>query len=487
MKSKLTLATICATALTACSEHPQNAKIVDTEPAIWPDYAGVTIPQGVAPLNFAMADDAALVEAKVSAPSGKSTTACGDEANFDIDQWRTILSECKGGDSLIVTVSAKYADGWRTFRPFSIYVSGDSLSATGLTYRRIAPGYEVYSKMGIYYRDLSTFKETVIMENTEVPNSCVNCHTARRGTSGDFMFHVRGANGGTLLSTNGKLEILNTPTPQTIGALTYPAWHPDGRHIAFSANTTRQSFHQGSDKRLEVFDVASDIVVYDTELNKLIITPLLNNTDSCWETFPYFSADGGELYYCSTTPRQMPSEVRDVRYSLRKVAFDAARGVIGDSLVNVLTLDSLSISFPRTSPDGRFLMFTACDYGTFPIWHREADLWLLDLGSGEARPMDEINSGEAESFHEWSTNSRWVIFSSRRGDGLYTRLYLCHVDTAGRASKPFLLPQISPKEYYDEMMQSYNVPSFADTKVELDAKGAANRLTSGKRVQVMCE
>ena len=90
MKSKLTLATICATALTACSEHPQNAKIVDTEPAIWPDYAGVTIPQGVAPLNFAMADDAALVEAKVSAPSGKSTTACGDEANFDIDQWRTI-------------------------------------------------------------------------------------------------------------------------------------------------------------------------------------------------------------------------------------------------------------------------------------------------------------------------------------------------------------------------------------------------------------
>ena len=236
-----------------------------------------------------------------------------------------------------------------------------------------------------------------------------------------------------------------------------------------------------------MFDVASDIVVYDTELNKLIITPLLNNTDSCWETFPYFSADGGELYYCSTTPRQMPSEVRDVRYSLRKVAFDAARGVIGDSLVNVLTLDSLSISFPRTSPDGRFLMFTACDYGTFPIWHREADLWLLDLGSGEARPMDEINSGEAESFHEWSTNSRWVIFSSRRGDGLYTRLYLCHVDTAGRASKPFLLPQISPKEYYDEMMQSYNVPSFADTKVELDAKGAANRLTSGKRVQVMCE
>ncbi len=482
------VAAILAAALSACAEHPQNARLVNSTPRIWPDYVGVTAPRNIAPLNFAMEDDSAsIVEATVTAPDGQSLTASGAEANFDESGWHALVAKCAGGDSLTVTVSAKYANGWRTYSPFAIYLSKDSLAASGVTYRRIAPGYEVYSLMGLYYRDISTFDETAIMENTEIPNSCINCHTARRGASDDFVFHVRGNNGGTILSLNGKVGILNTPTQRTIGALTYPAWHPDGRYIAFSANTTRQSFHQGSDKRLEVFDVASDIVAYDTESNSLLTSPLLNQTDSCWETFPCFSADGTELYFCTATPRQMPSEVRSVRYSLRKISFDATKGLWGVKTDSVLTLDSLSISLPRTSPDGRFLMFTACDYGTFPIWHKEADLWLLNLPEGKARPIREINSGEAESFHEWSADSRWVVFSSRRGDGLHTRLYICHIDPAGRASKPFLLPQENPKQYYRDMMMSYNVPGFTEKPIEIDRKSVARRLMSGERVQVACE
>lgn len=479
----------CAAALiallTACAERPHDARQVGTRPDIWPDYAGVTIPKGIAPLCFAMADDeATAMEAKVTAPDGTTATANGREANFDIDEWRKVLAHCAGGDSISVSVAAKYADGWRAFEPFAICVSGDTLASQGLTYRLIRPGYEVYSKMGLYWRDLASFREEAIIENTEVPNSCVNCHTQRRGAEADFLFHVRGKDGGTLLSRGGRVEILNTPTSKTIGALTYPAWHPGGRVIAFSANTTRQSFHQGSDKRLEVFDVASDIVAYDSETNNLIITPLLNQTDSCWETFPCFSADGRGLYYCAARPAAMPSEVRGVRYGLMKIGFDAERMAWGERVDTVLSLDSLSISLPRTSPDGRFLMFTACDYGTFPIWHKEADLWLLDIATGRARPLSEVNSGEAESFHEWSTDSRWVVFASRRGDGLFTRLYMAHVGEDGRATKPFLLPQRDPKEYYRELMMSYNVPGFADIKPELDAKSAARRLMDGGRKQV---
>ena len=61
----------------------------------------------------------------------------------------------------------------------------------GLTYRRIAPGYEVYSKMGLYQRDLSNFDEYAIIENTQVPGMCVNCHTAHQTDPKKFVFHVR--------------------------------------------------------------------------------------------------------------------------------------------------------------------------------------------------------------------------------------------------------------------------------------------------------
>ncbi len=477
-------------ALASCTEMPKDVRQVDTLPEIWPDYTEVTIPKTIAPLNFAMADDeVTAVFATITGPDGKSITADGEEANFDIEEWRALLSGCGDGDSVMVSVAAKYPDGWKGYKPFAIYVSQDTLAAYGLTYRRIAPGYEVYSHMGIYERCLSSFEETVIMENTEIPNSCVNCHTSRRGSAEDYVFHVRGEGGGTVLSHGGQIKLLNTPTAKTIGATTYPAWHPDGRYVAFSVNTTRQSFHQTKEKRLEVFDVASDIVAYDIDENKIITSPLLNKTDSCWETFPCFSADGGALFYCSAKPRQVPSDVRESRYILSSVRFDASTGRFAAKSDTVLDLRDrgLSISLPRTSADGRFLMFTACDYGTFPIWHSEADLWLMDLRTGEARPVEELNSDEAESFHNWSPDSRWVVFSSRRGDGLFTRLYMAHISPEGRASKPFLLPQIDPKRYYREMMYSYNVPDFSTGRVENVGKQVGRIAKRGGKEQVGVE
>ena len=107
-------------------------------------------------------------------------------------------------------------------------------------------------------------------------------------------------------------------------------------------------------------------------------------------------------------------------------------------------------------------MFTLSDYGNFSIWHKEANLWLLDLTSGDLRELSEVNSDDTESFHNWSSNSRWFVFSSRRGDGLYTHLYLASMDENGKISKPFLLPQEDPETYYDRSVYSYNVPDFVN-------------------------
>ena len=60
------------------------------------------------------------------------------------------------------------------------------------------------------------------------------------------------------------------------------------------------------------------------------------------------------------------------------------------------------------------------------------------------------------------------MFSSRRIDGLYTRLYMTYVDEAGQEHKPFLLPQRNPKKFYEDLMFSYNIPEFIKGPVKAD-------------------
>lgn len=481
---KHTLLSVLALALAACSTpKADNPLMVDALPPLWPDYAGVTIPQQIAPLNFHL-DSALAVDVTLQGADGTELrhSRRGSYTDFPMEKWRSLIAA--NADRYIkVTVCARYPDGWRQYRPFDITVSPDSIDY-GLAYRLIAPGYEIYSFLGIYQRELGTYEQTPILENTLV-DGCMNCHSFNRGAPGDMSLHVRGPHGATLLRKNGKMVALNTSTDSTLAACVYPYWHPSGRYIAYSTNNTRQTFHATKEKRLEVFDLASDVQIYDTETNELIVPKLLQR-DSIWETFPAFSPDGEKLYFCAAKAVAMPSEVKEVRYDLCSVDFDAATGRIGDKIDTLVCVadSGHSIAFPRPSHDGRYLMYSQGDYGNFMIWHPESDLWLLDLASGETRPLDGANSDDAESYHSWSTNSRWFVMGTRRDDGLHTRPYICHINADGKVAKPFLLPQRNPRDYYDRQFRSYNIPEFITGPVDLDRMQAERVLMDTARLQV---
>ena len=475
--------------LMGCTETVSDAKQETAQPQIYPDYLGVTIPVNIAPLNFGMADEESLlVDAVMTDSHGHSLHSQGEESvDFDIDDWHQLLAQ-NVGDSLTVIVSAKYEDGWHTYRPFSIYVSPDSIDY-GLCYRLIAPGYEVWSKMGIYERDLSSFDERALIENTQF-EGCVNCHSFNRGNPADMSLHIRGPHGSTLLRHNDSpLIAYNTKTNQTLGLCVYPYWHPSGRYIAYSTNTTRQLFHSADPNRIEVFDEASDIQVYDVEKNELILSPLVKQ-DSVYETFPVFSADGRSLYFCAARalPEANQSEqssvlLDSIRYNLYRIDFDPATGTFGDHIGTIIDAASQqkSISFPRPSYDGRFLCYTLSDYGQFSIWHHEADLYLLDLATGESHTMTEANSDDTESFHNWSSNSRWLVLSSRRDDGLFTRPYFCHVDDRGVVTKAFMLPQRNPRRFYRDRFLSFNVPEFIIAPTRFDGRKASRIINDERR------
>ena len=469
--------------LVGCRQEPADAVMVKQQPAIYPDYIGVTIPVGIAPLNFnVIGEDIDRVDAKVTGSKGGALHANGEYADFDIDEWHQLTEENKGGE-LTVTVCVRKGGKWLQYQDFKIYVSPYALEEWGVTYRRIAPGYEVYSHMGLYQRDLSNFEETAIFDNRQVPGQCLNCHMSNRTDPSRFVFHVRGDHGATMIQIDGKREWLKAKNDLLGGSMVYPYWHPSGRYCAFSTNQTRQGYHIVEKERIEVKDLSSDVFVYNPATHEIIEDSLLQTKD--WsENSPVFSPDGKTLYYITCKQQSDQVRFKDEKYNLCKIAFDPDKGTYGDhvdTLFNAVAMGK-SLTWPRPSYDGKYLLFTLIDYGYFSIWHEESEQWLLDIQTGEARPLKEINSPRADSYHNWNVNSHWIVFTSRRDDGLYSRLYFASVDDKGRFTKPFMLPQRHPKEYYDESVYSFNTPDFTKQKVDFRAREAASEVISDKRV-----
>ncbi len=466
-----------------CAETVKSPKIIDQIPVVFPDYTGVTIPVSIAPLNFRVEDEYTKIDARIKGMGQDEIHVQGDRYISIPDvQWKKLLAENINGHIRIV-VSIKRTEEWYQYQPFTIYISEYPIDY-GLVYRLIAPGYETYGKMGIYQRELSGFEQTALLENTLVPAGCMNCHSFCLNDPGQMSLHLRGKYGGTVIMKDDQMDLYDTKTDQTITAGVYPFWHPSGKYIAYSVNQTQQAFHEVRDERIEVFDMQSDIVVYNTETNEMFSCPQLKSKEA-FETYPSFSPDGRTLYFCTAEAKNLPDEYDQLRYSLCSISFNPETATFGnhvDTLVSAKAWDK-SVSLPRPSPDGKYLMYTMAEYGNFLIWHREADLWLMDLRTGETREITEANSDDADSYHSWSNNSHWFVFGSRRLDGLYTRPYIASVDDEGKVSKPFLLPQHDP-EYYDLSLYSFNVPEFVSGPVKMNAREVEKKALSGERKQI---
>lgn len=470
--------------LLACSSNPEHPTLVDKLPVIYPDYIGVTIPADIAPLNFNFADEAIdRMDVTVKGDKGGELHVIGEWADFDIDEWHALTEQNQGG-KLTVTVCTEKDGQWTQYKDFDIFVSEARLDDWGLTYRRIKPGYEVGGDIGIYQRELSSFDEYAIITETVVPGRCFNCHTANRTNPNRLTMQMRGEGGGTMIQKDGHQMWVETKTDSTKAAGSYSYWHPQGDYVALAVNSVHQAFFTGTGQRIEVYHTFSNVEVLDTRTNELILSPLLQTDDL--EIFPAFSHDGKWLYYSTSKPCRVPAEYEKVKCSLCRIAFDAEKGVFGETVDTLLNGPATDKSYvlARPSYDGRWLMYCASSRGNFPVSQNDADLWLMDLRTGDCRELKELNTPQSESYHNWSENSRWFVFSSKREDGMYTKLYLASIDAQGKVSKPFLLPQRHPRKFYREMMDAYNCPDFTKTKVELDAHEAYRQVFENKREHV---
>lgn len=483
MRNVLKYVGACLLLVGCTTSVPEAQHVVDETPSIYPDYVGVTIPSNVAPLRFKVDEGVEEAIAVLSAGNREWVEKAEDgKFLFSEGDWKEVVEAAKG-DSVAVQVYEKKSGEWSVYQSFGIHVAPEEIDAY-LAYRLIPPGYEQWHQMGLYQRDLTSFNEEAIIDNRQTAFNCMNCHSFRMQSPDDMLFHMRADFGGTYVWTDGKLEKLDGKVSESIQSLVYPYWHPSGDYVAFSTNKTNQMFHMKDKNRIEVFDSASDVLVYDVK-NHRVLTDSLLFSKGAFETFPSFSPDGKTLYFSTSMAQQMPKDYKSVKYSLCSISFDAQQGRFGNQVDTLYSAEKTgkTAAFPRVSPDGRFLAFAQADYGNFLIWHKEADLYLIDLKDGQVKELPEVNSVEAESYHAWSSNGRWLVFASRRDDGLYSRPYIAYIDENGKGHKPFVVPQHTP-DFYQNSLTSYNVPEFIKEPVTIDKKVIVETAREGQALKV---
>lgn len=467
MKKIHILTTLLAFAfLTACTPKPENVKVTTECAPIYPDYTDVTIPYNIAPLNF-MIEKADGLQVIVKGKNDSILTRGTDRIQFPMKAWKKILQQHKGG-TLQVSVTARINGQWLSYPDFQWQVAPEPIDGY-LSYRLIEPGYEVWNNLQLRERCIETFDEKVIADNKQIGDNCMNCHIYGHQSGQLSMFHLRGSNGGTILNRNGELRKLSLKNDSMISAAVYGDFHPSGRYAVFSSNIIIPAFHAQGNKRLEVYDTQSDLAIADFEQNRMILSPLTRDKNTL-ETFPTFSADGKWIYYCTAPQTTLPDSIKQLRYSLCRIGFNAAQGTWGTQVDTVWNANTQhgSVCFPKVSPDGKCLLFTVSSYGTFPIWHREADLYMLNLATGKAEACSTANSDRSDTYHCWASNSRWFVFASKRGDGQYGKPYFAYVDKNGKVRKPFVLPQKNPEHYF-MTFKSYNIPELSKSPVVFDA------------------
>lgn len=448
--------------LIACSDSATAPdRFLSRPPRISPDYAVVTFPVNIAPPNFLIDEKAERYRTEIGMEGQEPVIRIsGRSPKVKIPQkdWHTLLTKA-AGKRIYIRITLYDGQNWIGLTDILDSISIYPIDRY-LAYRLLYPGYELWNEMGIYQRDLTSYTETPVLENRRFGKQCVNCHTFLHNSPDTMMLHVRGAHGGTVVCRDGKTTRLRIDNTVARHGATYPAWHPSGRFLALSSNEIQQFFHRSGQKPIEVADMESDLTICEIGTGRMFTDTLVCG-DDYMETFPTWNPDGTQLYFCRAEAWHKGMPLDSVRYDLYRVAFDVDSCRLHSlECIYQASAQGKSVSFPRVSPDGRYVMCSRSDYGNFSIWHPEADLILVDLRTGEVNPMTETNSDDVESFHTWSSSGRWFVFSSKRMDGLWARPYFAAFDpSTGRTTKPFVLPQEEP-DFYDNFMYTYNLPEL---------------------------
>lgn len=460
----------------------QAARLASRPPRIHPDYRDLVIPPNIAPLNFRIEEsgDRFLVQIHSDQSTPVEILSQSGDVEIPLASWRALLAANRG-KALRIDVFARCGGDWWRYETVTNRIAEDDIDSH-IVYRLLRPDALYYRKIGIYQRHLETYEESAVLDGRWFGGGCVHCHAFQDRDPSRMSLNFRGPYGdGSLFAENGQTHTL-------AGRLGHAAWHPSGKVVVFSRFDIQLFYHTARTQTRDAMDSNSDLACYRLDSRKLNTAgPITDPTQL--ETQPAWSPDGRYLYFASA-PKQWPDYTTfpeqyfaQLRYDLKRVSYDVETDRWGavETVLSAARTGKSNVN-PRVSPDGRFLLFSMCDHGNFALYQPESDLYLLDLESREYWKL-ECSSDFAESWHSWSSNGRWIVFSSKRPTGIFTRVYIAHVDQAGHASKPFILPQ-RKADYYDDFLLLYTLPEFVTGPISTAPRSLLDAVRDTNRVRV---
>jgi len=461
---------LAAACLAGSPPEPRSAQL----PRLFPDYIGVTLPPNIAPLNFRIQEPAAAYRVEMRSTKGPGIVIASPDPAIRIPPkaWAGLL-RANPGQPLYWDISAQAASaGWTRFATVTNHIAREEIDGW-LAYRLLKPIFNYYTHLGIYQRNLESFDRKPILEKDKYGEGCLNCHTPLNRSPNTFAFDLRAHD-----RKSPMILVVSNQAARVEKTMGYLAWHPSGRLLAFSANKLSLFFHTCGETQ-DVYDGKSDLGIYDLVSNTFVFPPAIATPDRN-ETWPAWSPDGRHLYFSSALP--LPREkLLHIRYDLMRVSFDIQTGQWGQPELMISAAETgLSACQPKISPDGRLLLVTLCKYGSFPIHQPNSDLYVMDLATRKVR-RPEINSEQADTWHCWSSNSRWVVFSSKRIDGLFARPHFSYVDEHGEFHKPFVLPQEDPT-FYGFCLNTFNVPELMQGPVTVKERDLVGAIVKPRKV-----
>jgi len=450
---------------------------VDHLPRISPDYCKTVIPPNIAPLNFMIHEKGVQYGVMISSKQGEPIAILSHSPKISIPEkpWHKLLDSNRGQPLFIDVYLKGINDNWERFQTIANQIAKDDIDAY-LVYRKIHPSHNTWRKMGIYQRNMTNFKEIPVLKNDNYKEGCAHCHDFNNHRTDKIAIGVRSGDYKSCVlivdNEEGKQHQVYK-LPQKFG---FTSWHPSGKLFACTINDPPLVLHTCKNEMRDIVDVDSWIGYYVTGSNIVKTIPQLSQKD--WlENYPTWSPDGKYLYFSNTIKRWgkvetvPPEHFDESKYSLYRISYDIKTDQWGEVEPILLAEETdLSLNQPRVSPDGRWVTFSLCEYSCWPSYHPDSDLYILDLkkteatGKAQYRKM-EVSSNECESWHSWSSNSKWIVFSSKMNNPLFNRTYITYVYKDGSLSKSLVLPQKDPT-FYDSDLNTYTIPELVSEPVK---------------------
>jgi tetratricopeptide (TPR) repeat protein len=253
---------------------------------------------------------------------------------------------------------------------------------------------------------------------------------------------------------------------------------PDGRYV-ISTVKDRAVFvaTPGIEFSQLFFPIKGILVVYDTETRRYAPLPGADDPEYV-QSNPTWSPDGKSIVFARTEvyrksgvadasailldENDVPEFIEDrepFKFDLYRVPFNEGRGGTAEPIEGA-SHNGKSNFFAKFSPDGKWIVF--CKAENYMLLMPDSELWIVPAEGGEARRL-RANTKRMNSWHSFSSNGRWLVFSSKANTP-YTQLFLTHIDEEGRSTPPVVLDRFTGDD------RAANIPEFVPIAADSIAK-----------------